>query len=82
MNRTLILGLVLLAGGCANPMTLTYDFGRAFNTATQMQADLTRPSVAAAQYRLSGLEGTDIRLQLRETTGEAKDMEIELEYVE
>jgi len=79
---TRLLALALLAGGCANPMTLTYDFGRAFTAATQMQADLTRPSVAAAQYRLSGLEGTDIRLRLRETTGEAKDTEIELKFVE
>lgn len=70
MTRFLQLALLLGIGACNNPMTLTYDFGRAYTSALQTQADLSRPSVAAAQYRLSGIEGTEIRLRLQERTTE------------
>ncbi|TVQ86502.1 MAG: hypothetical protein EA397_20095 [Deltaproteobacteria bacterium] len=70
MTRLLFLGTLLGLAGCANPMTLTYDFGRAYTAASITQADLSRPSVAAAQYRLSGIEGTEIRLRLQERTTE------------
>jgi hypothetical protein len=69
MTRALLL---LGLAACGNPMNLTYDFGRSYTAALQTQSDLSRPSVAAAQYRLSGMEGTEIRLRLRETTTEAK----------
>ncbi|MFK7929910.1 MAG: hypothetical protein AB8H79_17080 [Myxococcota bacterium] len=73
MTRTLLVcaGLTLL-GGCGNPMNLGYDFGRAFTASFQTQADLTRPSVAAAQYRMTGIEGTMIRLRLETEAGDAE----------
>jgi hypothetical protein len=64
MSRVILL---FALAACGNPMNLTYDFGRAYNGAFQQQADLSRPSVAAAQYRLSGLEGTAIRLRVKES---------------
>lgn len=76
MNRAttcaMVLGLVALAG-CNTPMNLAYDFGRSYKSAFQSQAALDRPSVAAAQYRLSGLEGTMIRLQINEQTSDRAD---------
>lgn len=79
MTRVLVL---LGLAACGNPMNLTYDFGRAYGAAVQAQADLSRPSVAAAQYRLAGLEGTEIRLRLREETAEAKSEESTTKFVD
>jgi hypothetical protein len=75
MSRPLAFALVLTAGlaGCGNPMNLTYDFGRAYYSALQTQADLSRPGVQAAQHRLSGLEGTEIRLRAFETSTDMED---------
>lgn len=73
MTRTLlVLAGLTLTSGCGNPMNLGYDFGRAYTGAFQTQADLTRPSVAAAQYRMSGIEGTMIRLRLELEAGDAE----------
>lgn len=75
MNRTiLVLATALGLSACGNPMNLTYDFGRAYNSAFSAQADLSRPSVATAQHRLSGLEGTLIRLN---TSAETTNSESE-----
>lgn len=74
MTRSIILAAVaLIASGCGTPMNLSYDFGRSYSAAFQTQADLTRASVAAAQYRISGLEGTAIRLQVEQSTTDASD---------
>jgi len=74
MNRILIVALGAgLLSACGNPMNLSYDFGRSYSAAFQAQADLSRPSVAAAQYRLSGMEGTQIRIQVEESAGDQAD---------
>ena len=66
MTRSIILAAVaLIASGCGTPMNLAYDFGRSYSAAFQTQADLTRASVAAAQYRLSGIEGTFVTVSGR-----------------
>lgn len=72
MTRPLLLALLALVG-CNNPMNLSYDFGRAYKAAFQTQAALDRPSVAAAQYRLSGMEGTQIRLQVEQSASDQAD---------
>lgn len=66
-------GLALLAlAGCASPLHLTYDYGRAFTESIVAQADLTRASVAESQYSLYGVEAANIRLQVQQ---EATDQE-------
>jgi hypothetical protein len=82
VNRRIpaLLGLLAAAAlsGCASPLHLQYDYGRAYTTAIISQADLTRPSVANAQYQLYGTEAESIRIRVRETTTdeEEKGMEI------
>jgi hypothetical protein len=77
MNRLFFFALAL-AGGCASPLHLTYDHGRAFTDAAAAQADLTRPSVASSQYQLYGVEATEIRIRVQEeaTDAETGDMEL------
>lgn len=79
MTRNLaLIGLLVGIAGCQNPMNLGYDYGRAFNGGFQTQADLSRPAVAAAQYRMSGVEGTMIRLRVYEQTTDAETSDSEL----
>lgn len=66
MNRILIALLGL--AGCASPLHLQYDYGRAYTAAFKSQADLTRPSVANSQYQLYGTEAEAIRIRVREHT--------------
>ena len=54
--------------GCASPLHLQYDYGRAYTAAIVGQADLTRPSVANSQYPLYGTEAEAIRIRVREKT--------------
>ena len=51
--------------GCAEPIHLGYDHGRAFTQTFEMQADLTRASVVDISYDLYGVEAEAIRLNLR-----------------
>lgn len=60
-------------GGCASPLHLTYDYGRAYTAAIISQADLTRPSVANSQYYLYGPEAEAIRIQVQEKTSDEED---------
>lgn len=76
MTRALVmLTVASLAGlaGCASPLHLTYDHGRAFTEAFTAQADLTRPSIANATYELYGVEAAAIRLRVQETTTDSED---------
>ena len=66
--RTLTLVSFALLSGCASPMHLTYDFGRAFTAAFTSQSDLTRPSIATSTYHLYGTEAAEIRIRVREET--------------
>lgn len=65
----------LLSSGCASPLHLQYDYGRAYTTAIVSQADLTRPSVANAQYQLYGTEAEAIRIRVREKTTDEEDQQ-------
>lgn len=65
--------------GCASPLHLTYDFGRAYTEALISQADLTRPAVANSQYALYGTEAEAIRILVREKTTDEEKEESELE---
>jgi hypothetical protein len=67
------LALALLAsvvGGCAEPAHLSYDFGRAYTSTFDAQADLTRSSVLDRRYHLAGVEAQAIRLNVRAETTE------------
>jgi hypothetical protein len=68
-----------VAGGCASPLHLTYDYGRAYTAAVVSQADLTRPSVANSQYFLYGPEGEAIRIRVQEDTTDKEDKTMTLE---
>jgi hypothetical protein len=61
--------------GCASPLHMTYDFGRAYTVAFTMQADLSRPSVANSQYPLYGTEAEAIRIQVQEKTSDEEAQE-------
>jgi hypothetical protein len=70
--------LTLALAGCASPLHLQYDYGRAYTATIVSQADLTRPSVANAQYSLYGTEAEAIRLQVREKTTDEEETAAEL----
>lgn len=78
MKRTLAIAALGLAG-CASPLHLQYDFGRAYTAAIISQADLTRPSVANSQYQLYGTEAESIRIRVRETTTDEETKQTELQ---
>jgi hypothetical protein len=76
VNRQIPLVTALLSAalaGCASPLHLQYDFGRAYTTAIISQADLTRPSVANSQYQLYGTEAESIRIRVREKTTDEEE---------
>lgn len=80
MNRVLLWLLASVAlAGCASPAHLTYDYGRAYTAAIVSQADLTRPSVASAQYQLYGTEAEAIRIRVREKTTDEEKAAVELQ---
>lgn len=80
MNKLIPL---LVAGiglaGCASPLHLTYDHGRAYTEAIISQADLTRTSVANSQYSLYGVEAEAIRIRVQEKTTDEESQESTLE---
>lgn len=79
MSRTLLLVACATLGGCASPLHLTYDHGRAYTEALTSQADLTRPSVANSQYALYGTEAEAIRIRVREKTTDEEEEESDLD---
>ena len=73
MTRPLSLAILATLAGCASPLHLTYDHGRAYTEAMTSQADLTRPSVANSQYSLYGTEAEAIRIRVREKTTDEEE---------
>jgi hypothetical protein len=73
VNRVFALCLAAGACGCASPLHLQYDYGRAYTQAILSQADLTRPSVANSQYALYGTEAEAIRIRVREKTTDEEE---------
>ncbi len=65
--------------GCASPLHLTYDYGRAYTEAVISQADLTRTSVANSQYSLYGVEAEAIRIRVQEKTTDQESAESTLD---
>lgn len=78
-SASAVIVAVGLASGCASPLHLQYDYGRAYTAAIVSQADLTRPSVADAQYQLYGTEAEAIRIRVREKTTDEEEQEKTLE---
>jgi len=68
----------LLVQGCAEPRHLGYDYGRAYTESFLAQTDLTRPSVASAQYELGGVEASKIRLAVEQEATDAESVQITL----
>ena len=66
--------LIVLAGlaGCASPLHLQYDYGRAYTAARDTQADLRRASVSDSAYTLSGVEGLELRSRVTEESTDAE----------
>jgi hypothetical protein len=79
LKHALIVLAATVAGGCASPLHLTYDYGRAYTAAVVSQADLTRPSVANSQYFLYGPEAEQIRIRVQEETSDKEDKTMTLE---
>lgn len=75
MNRQLVRVLAggALLAGCASPLHLQYDFGRAYTEAVISQADLTRTSVANSTYPLYGVEAEAIRIRVQEKTTDTEE---------
>ncbi len=73
------MALLLVLTGCASPLHLTYDFGRAYTESVVAQADLTRQSAADQQYWLYGNEAAAIRIQVQETTTDKESGEATLQ---
>ena len=82
MSRQILLVACATLGGCASPLHLTYDHGRAYTEAMTSQADLTRPAVANSQYSLYGTEAEAIRILVREHTTDEEKEESELKSME
>lgn len=78
MNRLLLAAIAVAATGCASPLHLTYDYGRAYTQAVTTQADLTRSSVSASQYQLYGVEAAEIRIRVQETSTDVETGNAEL----
>ena len=78
MNRLFLAALVVGATGCASPLHLTYDYGRAYTQAVTTQADLTRSSVSASQYELYGTEAAAIRINVETDSTNAETAETTL----
>lgn len=66
------LAAAALASGCASPLHLQYDYGRAYTESIVAQADLTRPAVAESQYSLYGVEAERIRVRVQEQATDAE----------
>lgn len=79
MKNLSILVAAAALGGCASPIHLTYDFGRAYTAAFTAQADLSRPSVANQQYFLYGKEAEAIRIQVQKKTSDEEKAESTLD---
>ena len=60
--------MLILLLACAAPTHLQYDYGRAYYTSFQVQADLSRSSVTSEVYPLNGVEAEGIRAKSVEAT--------------
>lgn len=76
--------LVLLCSlaGCAQPLHLQYDFGRAYTQSMQTQANLDRPTVAQSVYPLSGAEALLMRENVVKEDAKEKSGQVETTQVE
>ncbi len=80
MSRILFATLAAsVLAGCASPLHLTYDHGRAYTEAIISQADLTRTSVATSNYELYGVEAESIRIRVQENTTDAETQDSSLD---
>lgn len=70
--------LLAVFSGCAQPLHLQYDHGRAFEQTLAMQADRTRPAAVDAAYPLSGAEADAMRRQVEVATGDEESGKAEV----
>ncbi|MDP2307038.1 MAG: hypothetical protein Q8P18_13525 [Pseudomonadota bacterium] len=68
---------LLLALACAQPLHMQYDFARATRESAQIQADLSRESVAASLYPLSGAEAALLRKNVEKSSTDEESGEVE-----
>lgn len=78
MNKpiTILLALsatLLVLTSCGEPRHLSWDYGRSYTETFTLQTNLTRPSIIASEYQLSGLEAANIRLMVEEAVSDAAD---------
>lgn len=77
MKAQLFLLVLAPLAGCAQPVHLQYDFGRAYSESMQIQANLDRPTVAQANYPLSGTEAILIRANVEKQDAKEKTGKVE-----
>ena len=65
--------ILLVLTSCGEPRHLSWDYGRSYTEAFTLQTNLTRPSIIASEYQLSGLEAANIRLKVEEAVSDAAD---------
>ncbi|MCO4744038.1 MAG: hypothetical protein KC912_04570 [Proteobacteria bacterium] len=71
MTRFILIGLATAGlAACTSPRHLGYDYGRAFTATVNLQADLTRPSVAAGGHPLGGPEAEAIRSRVQDSASD------------
>ena len=68
---------LLLALACSQPLHMQYDYGRASRESAQIQADLSRASVAESLYPLSGTEATLLRQNVEKSSTDQESGEVE-----
>lgn len=73
------LALIAAVGiaGCAQPLHLQYDFGRAYSDSLAVQANLDRPTAAEATYPLTGAEAMLIRENVVKANSAEKSGKVE-----
>ena len=73
----LLLAASTALAGCAQPLHLQYDFGRAYTQSLEIQANLERPTATGQNYPLTGTEALLIRANVEKEDSEAKSGQAE-----
>ena len=68
----------LFASGCGGGKQFQYDWGRAYMTAFEAQADLQRASAQEYAFELSGTEGVELRKQVEKSSTDEESGAAEL----
>lgn len=79
MTRTLplLIASTGLLAACGQPKQLQDNYGEAYRSSMEIQADRGRPTVADAAYPLTGFEGIELRTRVTEESTDEESGEAE-----